>query len=257
VPGRIESTTAPAPPALKTLPEVHDLPPVRGGPAPAAADAEFDYNNELQRGAALGTPGGTRNSTIPLMSILAALLHAMTKLQRVPTAYFHIWPVLIDKSCTCLMLRPAGGSQQPSTAQGVAGGLLSKQPDWLRGINTDAPAGPAKLPALTPAQPLTPVAKPGALSSLPPLVGRGLGAPGPGSSSLPALAPAGGRVLTPLGSQNKAGAGGDGAAREEAQVPDSNHGTEKDKQVRHQAGCRASTSLKRAVRICGVEPSVP
>jgi hypothetical protein len=57
VPGRIESTTAPAPPALKTLPEVHDLPPVRRDAAPTAADAEFDYNKELQRGAALGAPG--------------------------------------------------------------------------------------------------------------------------------------------------------------------------------------------------------
>lgn len=60
LPGRIESTTAPLPPPnlLRELPKVVDLPPLRkSDPAKAAADAEFDYGKELQRGAALGSGG--------------------------------------------------------------------------------------------------------------------------------------------------------------------------------------------------------
>lgn len=64
LPGRIESTTAPAPPPLlKELPEVVDLPPLRKGPTSAAADAEFDYDRELKKGAALGGAGWYTNRT--------------------------------------------------------------------------------------------------------------------------------------------------------------------------------------------------
>lgn len=79
-------------------------------------------------------------------------------------------------------------------------GLLSKQPDWLRGSSTDASTGAGKLPALTPAQGGLAAGK--TVSSLPPLVGRGMGAAASGGSSLPPLVAGGSRVLTPVGSQN-------------------------------------------------------
>lgn len=88
------------------------------------------------------------------------------------------------------------------SAQGsVVGGLLSKQPDWLRGSNTDSSTG--KLPALAPAQAgAAPAGK--AASFLPPVVGRGMGAAaGGGGSSLPPLAAGGARALVPADSQHK------------------------------------------------------
>lgn len=89
------------------------------------------------------------------------------------------------------------------------GGLLSKQPDWLRGSSSDPSTGAGKLPGLTPAQG-PPAGK--AVSSLPPLVGRGMGAPAAGGSSLPPLFAGGARALAPMDSQHK----GDGAATGDA-----------------------------------------
>jgi hypothetical protein len=88
-----------------------------------------------------------------------------------------------------------------SSAQGaVVGGLLSKQPDWLRDSNSDPMAGPGKLPGITPAQG-PPAGK--AVSSLPPLVGRGMGAPAAGGGSLPPLVAGGARSLAPVDSQHE------------------------------------------------------
>lgn len=76
-----------------------------GAGGTAAKDAEFDYDRELQRGAALGSAG---------------------------------------------LLQHGGGGGGSGGGQGgtagVVGGLLTKQPDWLRGSNsaaaaTDASAG--------------------------------------------------------------------------------------------------------------------
>lgn len=65
LPGRIESSTAPAPPPLlKELPEVVDLPPMRKDPAKTAGDAEFDYDKELQRGAASGSGGAQQQNVM-------------------------------------------------------------------------------------------------------------------------------------------------------------------------------------------------
>jgi len=172
LPGRIESTTAPAPPPLlKELSEAEDLPPPGKAPAAAAADAEFNYEKELQHSAVLG--GGTLSSKQ------------------------HLSP----------LAGPAQGA--------VVGGLLSKQPDWLRGSSTEtnpaaAGAGPAPDGTLTSSSANTgpqvlPVAAQsgaaaaaGKASSLPPLMGRGA-AQGP----LPPLFPGGARSLAPLEPQPK------------------------------------------------------
>jgi hypothetical protein len=100
LPGRIESTTAPAPPPLlKELPEVVDLPPLRKGPTSAAADAEFDYDRELKKGVALGGPGGYTSCTCRPALLIGVpncgmiVLHEITCVHTpasVPTSSFNL-----------------------------------------------------------------------------------------------------------------------------------------------------------------------